>query len=104
MSGPSHPGPVIQHDARNHRFTIRTPDGDAYLAYRESGPSTLDFRRTYVPPAQRHHALGRHLVRHALGYARARGVRVIPSCGFVGWVAERHAEDRALLVERLPDR
>lgn len=42
--------------------------------------------------------IGTRLVLHALEDARERGLRVVPSCPFVGEVVERHPEYADLLT------
>lgn len=90
----------IAHEPDNHRFVIKTDDGDATLIYRHAGEKTLDFRSTYVPEEQRGHRLGELLVIDGLAYARDKGYSVIPSCPFVRTVVRRHPEYSDLIVER----
>jgi uncharacterized protein len=94
---------AIVHLSAHHRFVARLPEGDAVLTYRLR-ESLLDIRTTYVPPAARGRGTGAALVQAALLHARAEGLKVIPTCSYVGpWVAA-HPEYRELLVvsEGLP--
>ena len=88
----------IRHDEAERKFVLPTEAGDAYLSYAPAGEGVLDFRSTFVPPDARGRFLGSKIVRHALDHARANGLKVIPSCWFVGTVVERHPEYRTLLA------
>jgi predicted GNAT family acetyltransferase len=88
----------IRHDEARRKFVLETNAGEAYLLYAPAGEGTLDFQSTFVPPEARGRFLGSRVVRHALDYARANGLKVVPSCWFVGSVVERHPEYRALLA------
>jgi predicted GNAT family acetyltransferase len=90
---------TIEHDATRRRFTTRLPAGEAYLSYQRPRPGVLDLQHTIVPEAEQGRGVGESLVRHALGYAREHGDRVIPSCPFVeSWLA-KHPEDADLAEE-----
>lgn len=88
----------IRHDEARRKFVADTGVGEAYLLYAPAGEGTLDFQSTFVPQEARGRLIGSRLVRHALDYARANGLKVMPSCWFVGTVVERHPEYQALLV------
>lgn len=90
--------PVIEHDTDGGRFTATIEGRQAVLVYRRVDERTVDFASTYVPDALRGHQVGSRLVRHALVWARAEGLRVVPSCWFVKVIAGRRPEDAALLV------
>ena len=54
---------------------------------------------TIVSPMLGGRGYGSRLVRSALDYARDNGLKVIPSCSFVGVYLERHPEYKALLFK-----
>jgi predicted GNAT family acetyltransferase len=88
---------AIEHLSSHHRFVARLPEGEAVLTYRLKN-QLLDIRTTYVPPTARGHGIGGALVEAALLHARTEGLKVIPTCSYVGpWVA-RHPQYRELLV------
>jgi uncharacterized protein len=90
----------IEHDALTHRFLAQVPSGTAVLAYAPAGPGLLEFYSTYVPAPDRGRGIGGSLVEAALGYARAQGMRVIPTCRYVAqWIRE-HPENADLLATR----
>ena len=73
------------------------------LEYEPAGDGVLDFVHTYVPDALRHRQVGTQLVLHALEHARARGLKVIPSCWFVRAVIERHPDLSGCISLSPPD-
>jgi hypothetical protein len=90
----------IEHDALTHRFLAEVPSGTAVLAYAPAGPGLLEFYSTYVPAPDRGRGIGGSLVEAGLGYARAQGMRVIPTCRYVAqWIRE-HPENADLLATR----
>ena len=83
----------IRHQPERNRFVMAI-DGDrgAFLDYRPIGASVWDLTYTFVPRQDRGGRVGRSLVLHVLDYAREHGLRVIPTCGFVGTVIEENPE------------
>lgn len=71
---------------------------EAYLEYAPAGGGIVDFHYTFVPPAVRGMGVGSAVVREALEWARAEGLRVVPSCWFVAEVIDRHGEYRDLVA------
>jgi predicted GNAT family acetyltransferase len=90
---------LIEHDLRTHRFTAEVSSGTATLSYAPAGDEVLDLFSTYVPPADRGRNVGAQLVEAALSYARAHGLRVIPTCWYVNLWIRRHPEHTDLLAE-----
>lgn len=79
----------VGHDPETGRFfiPIDPPAHEVVLQYRTIDDKTLDFRSTLVPPGHRGEGLGERVVRHALDWARANGIEVVPSCSFVkSWI------------------
>jgi predicted GNAT family acetyltransferase len=85
------------HDETDHLFVAEVDGHQATVSYRQVDETTLDFQSTYVPHVLRGRSIGTRVVRYALDYAREKGLRVIPSCWFVGSVVERHPEYRDVL-------
>lgn len=96
---PSDPGSDerFEHDAAAHRFTLSSGAAVAVLDYREHGSSTLEYYHTFVPPAMRGRGVASRLVAHALRYALAQGIGVIPTCSFVAAFVRRNTEYAAVL-------
>ncbi|MBD8495647.1 N-acetyltransferase [Pseudomonas syringae] len=80
----------IQHDQKEHRFTVDIDGHLAYLTYMDLGQQTLDFYRTFVPDALRGRGIAAALTEQALAFADAGGYKVIPSCSYVERYMERH--------------
>lgn len=88
----------FQHDTARQRFVVQVDGGEGTLDYRRRDDRTLDFRSTYVPRELRGRKLGERLVRYGLDYAREHGLKVVPTCPFVGRVVEDNPEYRDLLT------
>lgn len=87
----------IRHERARHRFVGETPSGTAVLSYSAAGPGILDLYSTWVPPAERGQGHGAALVEAALRFARAEGLRVIPTCWYVaGWLRTHPGHDDLL--------
>jgi predicted GNAT family acetyltransferase len=76
------PAPAIRHDP-GRRFWLEQNGEVAYLAYRFVDETTVDYASTWTPHALRGRGIATCLARHALAWARAEGLAVIPSCWFV---------------------
>ena len=55
----------IRHDLDNNRFVARTAHGEAVLEYSRADADTLDYRRTFVPEADRGAGIGEALATSA---------------------------------------
>ncbi|HEV8613828.1 MAG TPA: GNAT family N-acetyltransferase, partial [Gemmatimonadales bacterium] len=92
------PDPLsILHEAAAHRFVIRLPGGEGRLLYDVRAPAVLDLRYAEVSPALRGQGIAGALVEAACEYARARELKLIPSCPYVAWWFTQHPEQRDLL-------
>ena len=57
----------------------------------------LDIQHTFTPPAVRGREIAARLTAAAFDYARAEGLRIVPTCSYTAqWVA-RHPEMQALV-------
>jgi len=74
--------PTIDHDL-GRRFWLEVNGEVAYLAYRFVDETTVDYASTWTPHVLRGRGIATHLALHALAWARAEGLTVIPSCWFV---------------------
>ena len=81
----------ISHDAASHRFTTQADGHEAELVYRLRGQS-LVIEHTGVPEAIGGRGIAGDLVRTALEYARAQGLRVVPACSYSAEFVKRHPE------------
>jgi len=88
---------AVRHDATARRFTIEVDGAHAVLEYRELDAKTLDYYRTFVPPAQRGGGIASRLTDEALRYARDHGFKVVPSCPFIATYIRGHSEFQPLV-------
>ena len=79
----------ISHDPATGRFSTRLDGHQAELAYRrQDGRLLID--HTGVPRAIGGRGVAGELVKAALDYARAEGLRVVPLCSYSGEYIRRH--------------
>ena len=90
--------PRVEHDAAGSRFVAPLDDGEGVLAYRKIDARTLDLQHTVVPESARGGGVGDALVRAALDYARANGMRVVPTCPFVAVWLKAHPDQQSLVA------
>jgi predicted GNAT family acetyltransferase len=62
------------------------------LHYSRLDGSTVAFDHTYVPPDLRGRGIAAELTVRALAWARAEGLRVVPSCSYVSAFMAQHPE------------
>ena len=91
------PMDVINNRQRG-RFEIRVGDQVALLRYHES-PGRIELIHTEVPEHLAGQGIAGKLAAFALGYAREHGLRVVPTCSYVGAYIERHPEYADLLAQ-----
>lgn len=88
----------VQNDGEQQRFHVRLPEGEGELVYRRIAPDTLELVHTEVDPALRGRGVGEALAETAFAYARAQGLRVVPTCPYVKrWLA-KHPEQRDVVA------
>lgn len=89
---------TVVHDESRQRFSAALPDGsEAELQYRLEGKA-LDFFHTYVPEPFRTEGIAEQVVLAGFEHARRAGLRVIPSCPYVGrGFLRRHPEFQPLV-------
>lgn len=83
--------PSVIDNAATGQFEIPTDAGVAVLSYVIRG-DTVDFIHTHVPTQLEGQGYGAALAKAALESARARGLKVIPTCPFVRTYVRRHRE------------
>jgi predicted GNAT family acetyltransferase len=89
----------IVHEPTRGRFVVLVDGRESQLVYLRLDDAVVDFRSTFVHPALRGRGVGDKLIRHALDWARAEGLKVVPTCWFVDTVVRRHPE-YASIIER----
>jgi predicted GNAT family acetyltransferase len=83
--------PNVINNTTAGQFEIGTDAGLAVLTYAMRGDA-LDLTHTRVPREAAGHGYGAALAKAALEYARAVGLKVIPTCPFVSAYLRRHKE------------
>jgi len=79
------------------RYELDTEAGLAWADYRSS-PGKVTVFHTEVPQALRGRGIGAVLVRGVLDDIRRRGLKVVPSCGYVRAFMARNPEFKDLLA------
>jgi uncharacterized protein len=87
---------TVRDNSEKHRFEADLGDSIAVAEYIVT-PTKIIFSHTEVPPAHEGKGIGTILIKAALDSARARGLKVIPTCPFFASYMKRHAEVQDLL-------
>ena len=72
----------VEHDKQQRRFSIRLGAYEACLMYARRG-NLLDFYHIYVPDPFRNRGIAGKILIEAFEYAKANGLKVVPSCPFI---------------------
>ncbi|MGI2170999.1 GNAT family N-acetyltransferase [Shewanella sp. MF05960] len=73
---------TVEHQAEQHRFVVNIQGVEAMLEYHLADQS-IDFHRTFVPPALRGQGIAEKLVRTGLAWAKSEGFHINASCSYV---------------------
>jgi predicted GNAT family acetyltransferase len=87
----------VQHNEAEHRFEA-TVDGHLCVADYALRDGVMWMTHTEVPPPVAGRGIAGEIVRAALGWAKAQGYRVQPSCRYVAGYMRRHPETQELLA------
>ena len=88
---------AVTDNAARSRFELAVEGQIAFAAYTIEG-DVITFTHTIVPPALEGQGVASRLIAHALGEAKARGLKVVPQCSFVAAYIQKHPEWAALLA------
>ena len=88
--------PQVRHNEDRSRFEAATPAGTAVVEYRRHG-DRITFTHTEVPPAMRGRGIADDVAEHALEYAAAERLEVVPACPFIAAYIRRHPKYAALV-------
>jgi hypothetical protein len=91
-------GTAVRDDPARSRYELATPDGAAIAAYEREG-DRLVLTHTVVPPGQEGKGVATRLMAGVFADARARDLRIVPICPFVGTYLARHPENRDLVAK-----
>ena len=87
----------VRNDSALNRFELEV-DGHMAVAYYRVEPGRITFTHTEVPPDLGGRGVGSTLVRGALDWARAQGLKVASRCPFVSAYLGKHPELNDLLA------
>jgi predicted GNAT family acetyltransferase len=96
-SGEDSAAPVVQHDEAASRFFVQV-DGQLCVCDYRLQDGVVHFTHTEVPPALSGRGIAAALVKTALDWAAAQGLRVRPLCSYVAVYMRRHPQTQALLA------
>ena len=86
----------VTNSVERSRFEAKLGGEVAFAEY-ELKPGQIVLPHTVVPPAFEGKGVASALARSAFGYARAQGLKVVPTCEFMaGWV-KKHPEEHDIL-------
>jgi predicted GNAT family acetyltransferase len=91
----------VSTDVRDNKTLSRfelDADGGTAAAYYSIDGNEMTLHHTETPPALQGRGIATRLVVDVLEQARARGLKVVPRCGFVASVMEQHPEFNDLLA------
>jgi predicted GNAT family acetyltransferase len=91
-----HPWGSVRDNPELNRFELDV-DGDTAVAYYRIDNDVMVFTSTQTPPRLRSQGVASELIRNALEFARARGLKVQADCSFVADYVQRHPEFQNLL-------
>ena len=89
---------AVVHNVAASRFEAMVEDGLCRADYRMAG-DVMRLVHTEVPHPIEGRGFAGAVVRGALDYARANGLKVAPACSFVRAYMRRHRETHDLLAE-----
>jgi uncharacterized protein len=92
--------PLVRHEPEAQRFVADVDGEPALLLYRRAGDGSVAFSHTEVPARAQGRGIAAELVRQALAWARAEGLRVRPLCSYVAAYMRRHPDTHDLLMPR----
>lgn len=89
---------TVTDNTERHRFQVSLDGHTAFAEYRlKSGKIVLP--HTVVPPEFEGKGVASALARHAFGYARENGLKVIPTCPFMSAWVKKHPEVNDIIDE-----
>jgi predicted GNAT family acetyltransferase len=81
------------------RFEVRVGDEAAFVEYRSTS-SAIAYIHTEVPESLRERGIAARLAKHALDFARAEGLPVVPLCPYVAEYIRQHPEYEDVVAPR----
>jgi predicted GNAT family acetyltransferase len=89
--------PNVVDNPEHHRFEIDLGGGEVAFAAYNLLPGTIRFYHTVVPESHGGKGLGTALIKAGLAAARARGLKVIPTCPFFRAYLKKHPDEQDIV-------
>ena len=89
----------IVNNVEANQFEWRDGTDRAILTYRVRG-DVIEYQHTVVPPALRNRGIAAKLASHAVAYADAKGLMILPLCPYVLAYIAKHPEYGDLVLPR----
>lgn len=86
----------VTNNTAARRFEVKLDSETAFAEYRLK-PGQIVLPHTVVPPAFEGKGVAGALARHAFGYARAEGLKVVPTCPFMSAWVKKHPEEHDIV-------
>ncbi|MBU1378680.1 MAG: N-acetyltransferase [Alphaproteobacteria bacterium] len=86
----------VINNTETHRFEVNLDGHTAFAEYRLK-PGQIILPHTVVPPEFEGKGVAGALARYAFGYARAEGLKVIPTCPFMSAWVKKHPEQQDIV-------
>lgn len=86
----------VTDNTQAHRFEVNLEGHTAFAEYRLK-PGHIVLPHTVVPPEFEGKGIAGALARHAFGYAREKGLKVIPTCPFMSAWVKKHPEQHDIV-------
>ena len=90
---------TVTHDTALQRFLIETGDDHVPQLLYELTGDAMHMLSVRVPVKYRKRGYASIITKTAIEYAKAEGLRVVPSCPFVLWYLNQHPEYKSLLPQ-----
>ncbi len=89
----------VRHEPQGEggRFALTAGDAEAELTY-TLRDDVMIVTHTFTPPAMRGHGVAERLMRAAVIYARAAGLKLRPLCSYAAAWLQRRPEEQDLLA------
>ena len=86
----------VEHNEELGRFQIKYGEETAFVSYSVYG-DTINFNRTYTPPALRGRGMAASLVRKAFEYSLEKKLKVTSECSYVLTFVQRYNTYKELM-------
>lgn len=88
----------IVHQKDRRRFVLAVDSQEAVIDYVPTATGALNLTRTFVPQEFRGRGVAGRLTRRVLDYARAEGLKVVPTCPYIAAFIDRNPAYRDLVA------